>query len=585
MKRLFILLPVLLVSLFAFNALMPAATASADVNDFVITRYQADYYLSKDGDNRSTLKTVDTITARFSSANVNHGLERAIPRTYDGHPVHLKVVSVVDELGSPEEYTTYSSNDNEVVRIGDADSYVHGLQTYVITYEQTDVTRYFDDTKSDEFYWNINGTQWQVPINSLTARLHLDESIVSSLNEKTACYYGATGSSTRCALTQSGAVYETTVNNLAAGENVTIALGFQPGTFAPYAMGLGDYILMIITAIEILASIVGTILLVIFGLRWSRWSSRRRELNTIIPEYLPPKGRSVSASASTLRQYTTGFSAQLIDFAVRHYIKIYLTAEKTLFAKAQYDIEITGDIAQLLPEEREIFTDIFNGRTAVGERLELKSLQNNTAAATRLMDNSSKLQKLVRGEYGLRAKDTQKSAWFKRAGWVTLVFALLTLNPVLFIAAVTAFICGYTLWPLTDTGLTLARYLKGLEMYIGVAEVDRLKMLQSPEGAVKVGELATTKGQLVKLYERVLPYAVLFGQETEWNKHLGDYYAQTNSQPTWYAGGNQVFSAAVFSSVVSSFAASAASTSASSGGSSGGGSSGGGGGGGGGGGW
>ena len=159
MKRLFILLPVLLVSLFTFNAFMPAATASAGVNDFVITRYQADYYLSKDGDNRSTLKTVDTITARFSSANLNHGLERAIPRAYDGHPVHLRVASVVDELGNPEEYTTYSSNGNEVVRIGNADTYVHGSQTYVITYEQADVTRYFDDTKSDEFYWNVNGTQ------------------------------------------------------------------------------------------------------------------------------------------------------------------------------------------------------------------------------------------------------------------------------------------------------------------------------------------------------------------------------------------------------------------------------------------
>ena len=35
---------------------------------------------------------------------------------------------------------------------------------------------------------------------------------------------------------------------------------------------------------------------------------------------------------------------------------------------------------------------------------------------------------------------------------------------------------------LTDKGLALRRYLAGLKMYIEVAETERLKMLQSPEG-------------------------------------------------------------------------------------------------------
>jgi len=119
-------------------------------------------------------------------------------------------------------------------------------------------------------------------------------------------------------------------------------------------------------------------------------------------------------------------------------------------------------------------------------------------------------------------------------------------------------------------------------MYIGAAETERLKMLQSPEGAEKVGEIGSDKGQLVKLYERVLPYAVLFGQEDQWNKQLGQYYETTNTTPTWYVGNNAVFSAVAFNSIVTSFSSSASS---SAGGSSGGGSSGGGGGGGGGGGW
>jgi uncharacterized membrane protein len=110
-------------------------------------------------------------------------------------------------------------------------------------------------------------------------------------------------------------------------------------------------------------------------------------------------------------------------------------------------------------------------------------------------------------------------------------------------------------------------------------------MLQSPEGAEKVGGATSDQGQLVKLYERVLPYAVVFGQEKEWTKQMGAYYDQAGAQPDWYSG-TSAFNAAVFVSSINSLGSVAASTSSSSyssssGGSSGGGFSGGGGGGGG----
>lgn len=123
-----------------------------------------------------------------------------------------------------------------------------------------------------------------------------------------------------------------------------------------------------------------------------------------------------------------------------------------------------------------------------------------------------------------------------------------------------------------------------------MAETDRIRMLQSPEGAEKVARIinGTDEAQLIKLYERVLPYAVLFGLESEWNKQLGRYYEATSTQPDWFMGSNGAFNAVVFTSAMSSFSTAnnyASSVSSSSGGSTGGGFSGGGGGGGGGGGW
>ena len=115
-------------------------------------------------------------------------------------------------------------------------------------------------------------------------------------------------------------------------------------------------------------------------------------------------------------------------------------------------------------------------------------------------------------------------------------------------------------------------------------------MLQSPEGAEKLDVTVSSEDpkQLVKLYERVLPYAVLFGLEKQWSQQLGAYYEQGSVQPDWYYG-NTAFNAAVFSSALNSFSVTSSSyssaSSSSSGGSNGGGFSGGGGGGGGGGGW
>lgn len=114
-------------------------------------------------------------------------------------------------------------------------------------------------------------------------------------------------------------------------------------------------------------------------------------------------------------------------------------------------------------------------------------------------------------------------------------------------------------------------------------------MLQSPEGAEKTQVDTADPKKLVRLYERVLPYAVLFGQEKEWNKQLGSHYQSTGQQPDWYTGASlAAFNAASFSSAMTSLTTSINSTGtsySSSGGSSGGGFSGGGGGGGGGGGW
>jgi uncharacterized membrane protein YgcG len=416
--------------------------------------------------------------------------------------------------------------------------------------------------------------------------LHIGSSVASSLSNNNACYIGTQGSSTPCDVTASADGFVASADNLQPQENLTFAIGFKAQTFAVYKQSIQDILMLYwIFCLLVLSPIIAIILMIILAVWYQRAYSRRKDIGTIVPEYLPPKDASVTVSAAIYNRQTTAFSAQMIDFAVRHYIKIYQTQEKSLFKQAQYELEIVKDISDLRDEEREILNDMF-ASVSVGSRLNLQDMQQNRSLMyIKFSDNIKKLNANIRGRYGLRAKDPSVKAKFICLGTVSLALAILTFSPWLLTVSIIGYVTAWALWPLTDKGLELRRYLEGLKMYINVAEVDRISMLQSPEGAEKLEAPLDTndKRQLVKLYERVLSYAILFGQEKGWNNQLGRYYESINQAPDWYIGNGAVFNAVIFSAAINSFsqaASYASSTSSSTGGSMGGGSSGGGGGGG-----
>jgi uncharacterized membrane protein len=107
-------------------------------------------------------------------------------------------------------------------------------------------------------------------------------------------------------------------------------------------------------------------------------------------------------------------------------------------------------------------------------------------------------------------------------------------------------------------------------------------MLQSPAGAERVAVDVNDPRQKLDLYEKLLPYAVVFGQEKQWSAELAVLYTAVGAAgPYWYYG-TGAFDASSFSAGIGSLSSAAMSSSSTSGGSGGGGSAGGGGGGGGG---
>ena len=564
------------------------AAFASQTDNFTITKFDAEYSLGRDGENRSTLAATWRITANFPP-NQNHGIAPIFVKNYDGHPTSFSLKSVTDERGASLKH---SWNGNEL-RIGDKDTYVRGEKTYIIKFTQRDVTKHYRDTGRDEFYWDVIGNEWRVPMENVRVSMKLDQSLQAARRGELFCYVGRYGSTKRCGVSGDKGETVTNVSRLNRREGITMAVGFNSGTFAEYQESLVERLIKIWAMVQIPASILAVILMIWCGWRYRRLFGRKNELNPIPPEYLPPNQASVLASAYILKKYDalmvkgSAKVAQMLDLAVRHYIKLYEVKKASFLRSAQYEIEIVKDLKELRPEESEVVRDMFGSSMPnPGQRLNLKKLQNSMSYAARTRDDDRNLKNLVCGKYGLcEQKPANKRAVQKWAVGVGVIGVLL-LSPLLLAVAAILFALSFG-WSLTDEGLALRRYLAGLKMYIGAAETERLQMLQSPEGAEKVKVDATDEKQLVKLYERVLPYAVLFGQEKEWSAQLGKYYEQVGEQPDWYSG-QGAFNAAVFAAgmnSLSSVASSASDYSSTSGGSTGGGFAGGGGGGGGGGGW
>lgn len=592
MNRLFRLVFVLVLGLHAFPV-----SAQSPTDQFTITNYDVQMTLGRDDDNRSTLKTVETITAEFPETDQNRGIERSFVKEYDDHPTSFDLESVTDKNGTKQPHH-WNGN---TLRIGEADVFVHGKKTYVLTYTQRDVTRLYQDSGNLEFYWDAIGDEWRVPITQASVRLNIDPSLRSEIRTSLQCYQGQRQSRDRCEVSGDPGEYDVASTGLGQYRGLTVALGFTPGTFAEYqptwweqaiVWAIGIFVVLLVT-VSPLALLIGGIWL------WLKYRYFRRKdpaVSTILdrptaPEYLPPKKASVTESAVVLRGKLRGraVSAQLIDWAVRKYVVLEQTKEKKWWSgPAEYRVEVIKDFSSLSQVEREFAKRIFDHDPVVGSTLTSATLKKRARKLQIGMEAQAKSVK----RSGLYRKDPDAARWFRRFGTIALVLGvILLINPGLIIVGIIAKVLA-TVRYLSTSGAELKTYLEGLEYYIGVGEKERLAMLQSPDTAEKVKFDGAVASERLKLYEKTLPYAVLFGQEQQWTKALADMYEHEETTPYWQrSDGVVALNAASLSSMVTGFSSSVAqasnysSSSSSTGGSSGGGFSGGGGGGGGGGGW
>ncbi len=579
------------------------------VDDFRFASFDADYLLGRDGDGRSTLAVTETLVAVFPDSDQNRGIRRALPLEYDGHPTDLRVLSVTDENGIARDFEQENDEDDEFLLVTiAADDFVHGEQGYVISYTQNNVILEPDDSDVQEFYWDVNGTGWAQPFDRVSADVTMDAALGAALTGDAACYRGAEGSTTPCDELTVQESMPPTISVSAAGvgafENLSVAVAFDAGTFVPRdsslaastpgLLGLGAGI---VSVAGLLAAIVA---------RRTRWRNAEGR-GLVIAEYEPPPGVDPLLAAELLGAETKGVTATILDLAVNGAVRIVETAKK------RFELEL-HDPALATAESLPVLGALFGDAAAPGARRKLGSSDSALASALHAIGRGTRARSTAGGfrrRVGVGGRIVL-AAIVLIAAVIGVIGSIIALDtdrggawPVAvmigsIVAAILVLIVLIDVRPLTTQGAIAREQLRGLELFIRLAEADRLRMLQSPSGALRdtaavataeAGPTASTSpvspDQVLRLHEKLLPYSVLFGLEKEWAAELASLYEQRGSDPGWYSG-RSGFNVAAFSAGVGSFATASSSSwsssgsSSSSGGSGGGGSSGGGGGGGGG---
>lgn len=558
----------------------PNITSAQDiVGDWSIKKLDSAFTLNKD----SSIQVTENIVADCPQCVNKHGIFRVLPTRInitDGSKINTPVtlIGITDFNNTPLKYSTIKDTFNHTVtwKIGDADKTVSGINNYKITYKVDNTVR-FANKDFDEFYWNINGTFWDLPINEFTSTINFPDGINKD-NSQTSYYTGYQDEKRQdlaslAWLNQSSLQIKST-QELSPKQGITLSVTFPKNIISPYkptfADGYGSFLNFIWFLIPLL----------VFIYCFNIWNKNGRDpkLNrTIVPEFDIPDKLSpleIGMLESNGSINNNMISSSLIDFAVKKIMVIEEIPKQGIFGKKDYKLKLLGKIpTNLSPGETTLLNSLFKGKTEVL----LSTLKN------KFYVNLTTIQKVGQDDLVTRQFIAKKGLALSTGFWVVgfvMIFGSFWLGAIAknFFLAASLIISGIIILcfaPLmkqrTKKGAETLLKIMGFRMYMKVAEKYRQQFNEKEN-----------------IFERFLPYAMLFGLTELWIKKMEMLYGKdyfNTYHPYWFVGSMSNFDVGSFTSELNSISSNIGGAMSSPSGSGGSGSSGGGGGGGGGGGW
>ena len=530
-------------------AVLPAgialATASPALADqgWVIDSFASQIAVGTDG----TLVIQEQIAADFG-AQEHHGIFRTIPIRYrydDAHDRYLDVaVSSVTNNGRPAPYTVANDGTNETIKIGDPNVLVSGVNVYAITYRVTGALNSFSD--HDELYWNVDGTDWGVPKQKVSATVTLPPGAF----QKATCYQGSAGSTDVCSFrsTTNGVTFSS--RPLASDEELTIVTAINKGVvsvpppllesrqrqFPQDAFDINPFTV----AASLILFLVGVGLIVAYW--WSHGRDRAYlghyyladdtvhdapespfEHEPLVVEFGPPQNLRPATLGLILDETadTKDVTATIVDLAVRGYLTISeVPGQKDWLLSWKPG----APADQLLTYEKTLLDGLFAGR----QQVKLSELKGTFQPTLREAEVQVYGDAMIRKLFRIRPD-------YIRGGFVGAGIVVIVVGCVLayFLGASVGWglpgasiaLLGAVLIAVhglmsvrTAAGHDLMHHTLGFRLYMTTAEKYRQQFAEKAE-----------------IFTQLLPYAIVFGCVTRWAKAFEgiDTTRQTSS---WYVG-------------------------------------------------
>lgn len=518
MKKLllFLVLVLFLNCLSAFNT-------HALGTSWAITRFDVDMVAQQD----STLEITEIIVADFRN-DPHHGIIRSIPIKYSddqGNHLNLRwqLESITNDQGKEWPYSYYQQDGKLNLKIGDPNRYLSDTATFKIQYKIKRAVNYFED--HDEIYWNVTGNEVEVLIQKASITIHTPTPISNTQLDGT-CYTGSLFSKeSDCDVqnTGSGITYRS-LNPLYPGQGLTVVAGFPSGTLLRppaaqewvwFFQDNWPYLLPLIT---FLFSLV---------IWWKRGRNPRTTKDVIVPQYEAPEKMTPAEVGALIdeRVDTKDLSSAIVDMAVRGYLRIEEHVTKKLFGeKRDYTFikEKEWEKAALKDYEKEMMKAIFgNGKEKKLEDLKYHYYKNIPLIKDQIYREMTS-QKL----FPIRP-DKVRTTYFSVGLAIAFVgFCLLFglsdfISIPIGICVSGLIIAGFApFMPVkTQKGVELYYQALGLEDFIHTAEKDRLNFQEKEH-----------------TFERLLPYAMVFGLADKWSKAFEGIY---KGIPSWFKTDDQ----------------------------------------------
>lgn len=452
---------------------------------------------------------------------LRHGIFREIPYKYQidslrNYNLRMDVYRVTDFKDKPYKYRVSREGGNVVVKIGDPDREITGVHGYKIGYMVERAIVFFKD--HDELYWNVTGNGWRIPIRKASARVYIEGETPKDI--KATCYTGGFGSRSQdCTfnITQNGVEFNAS-RGFSPGEGLTIVIGLPKGVLRePSSLQKASWFI----SDNWFYSLPFLTLFFISYIWYTR--GRDPEGKGIIPvRYEPPKDLT-PAEAGTLmdeRADIIDITSTVIDLAVRGYIKIQEveTTRFVFFSDRDYKLIKLKEpgAGELKEHEKRVFSGMFSG---ANKEVMVSDLKDKFY--THLPGIKKALYgELISGGFFPTNPENIRNV-FKWVGIGIMIVAFFIVSHLgmkisLIVSGAFILIFSRFMPKKTRKGSLAKEEILGFREFIERAEADRIERLAKDDPT---------------LFDRVLPYALVFELGDRWAEAFRDMY---KSPPSWY---------------------------------------------------